>query len=317
MDRAADSIPTLSVPPPRVPAWAQPQAGVDDAAEAAYMAGGALSPLDGLVRSRAGWLGAWRHRLALKAAAASVRLTGRIEGEAALRDAWHLRRPGDETGPAGDVLAAWRRLAGRSATPDDDGLEAVAGLLGVAWTDSLDGLAGETGEYAASGAPAPLVAARVAGAVVRRNRQAEPLAWWMADLALSMRMRWPLPVPLLATQIHSPLLRFGHDRARSRPGAEDFGRTLCIALAAGAAEACRLAAGIDGRARLLLQAAPRLRSKGAGEMIDLLLNDDAVSGTLATKSLSRWASRRLFDRLVRLDAVRELSGRDTFRLYGL
>lgn len=52
-------------------------------------------------------------------------------------------------------------------------------------------------------------------------------------------------------------------------------------------------------------------------MIGLLLNDDAVAGTLTTKSLSRWASRRLFDRLVQLDAVRELSGRDTFKLYGL
>ena len=48
-----------------------------------------------------------------------------------------------------------------------------------------------------------------------------------------------------------------------------------------------------------------------------LVGDDAVSGSLTTKNLSRWASRRLFDRLVELGAVRELSGRPTFRIYGI
>lgn len=47
---------------------------------------------------------------------------------------------------------------------------------------------------------------------------------------------------------------------------------------------------------------PKLRSKAAGDVIDRLLGDDAVSGTLTTKALSRWASRRLFDRLVELGA---------------
>ncbi|MCB1547591.1 MAG: DUF1403 family protein, partial [Hyphomicrobiaceae bacterium] len=60
-----------------------------------------------------------------------------------------------------------------------------------------------------------------------------------------------------------------------------------------------------------------LRSKAAGDVIDRLLGDDAVSGALTTKALSRWASRRLFDRLAELGAVRELSGRATFRIYGL
>ena len=51
---------------------------------------------------------AWR----LSAAAASVRRAGRTEDEAALRDAFHLSRPGGDPGPAGRLLLAWRELAG-------------------------------------------------------------------------------------------------------------------------------------------------------------------------------------------------------------
>ncbi|TGV63540.1 DUF1403 family protein, partial [Mesorhizobium sp. M00.F.Ca.ET.149.01.1.1] len=52
-------------------------------------------------------------------------------------------------------------------------------------------------------------------------------------------------------------------------------------------------------------------------VIFLLLNEDAVAGSLTTKNLSRFAARRLFERLQQLEAVRELSGRPTFRLFGL
>jgi Fic family protein len=54
-------------------------------------------------------------------------------------------------------------------------------------------------------------------------------------------------------------------------------------------------------------------------VIQLLLGDDAVAPATAAKAakLSDRASRRLFDRLVELGAVRELSGRPSFRLYGL
>lgn len=320
MEPAADSAALPPSPVPAVPAWATPRAGVreaQDELEAAYMAGGALNSLDALVRAQPEWLGAWRRRLALKAAAESVRLSGRREDEAALRDAFLLRRPGDEPGPAGNVLLAWRRLAGRSGAPDAQALNAVAGLLGVGPADAFGDLAGVAGELAASAAPAPLVAARLADVVARRGPGAEPLAWWMADLALSMRMRWLLPVPLLATQMHSPLLRSGEARLRCRPGDPQFGRAACLAAAAGAAAACRLGAAIDAQARRLRAVAPKLRSRGAGEVIALLLDEDAVSGSLTTATLSRWASRRLFERLMQFGAVRELSGRDGFRIYGL
>jgi hypothetical protein len=152
---------------------------------------------------------------------------------------------------------------------------------------------------------------------MREDPRAELLAWWLADCALSRRMGWHHAVPILGTQIHAPLLRTGPDGRRARPGSEAFEQAFFIAAALGAGEACRLAADMAAQAERLRNAAPKLRSKAAGAVIDRLLGDDAVSGALTTKTLSRWASRRLFDRLVELGAARELSGRTTFRIYGI
>jgi hypothetical protein len=61
-----------------------------------------------------------------------------------------------------------------------------------------------------------------------------------------------------------------------------------------------------------------LRAKGARRVIDMLLADDGVTPAAAARAgLSDRAARRLFDRLVMLGAVRELTGRETFRIYGL
>ena len=281
------------------------------------MAGSALNALDILVRSGLDWSGAWRHRLALKAAAACMRLAGRGEDEAALRDAWLLRQHGDEPGPAGNVLAAWRRLASRLAPPGVEELRLVAALFGVGWSDGLSDLIEVMRDEARSGAPAPAVAARTAAAVMRRDPKAEIFSWWLADCALSWRMGWTHAVPILATQVHSPLLRSGFEGLRARPGGNGFERAAFIAAALGATEACRLAADMAMQADRLRAVVPKLRSRAAGEVVGRLLGDDAVSGTFVTKNLSRWASRRLFDRLQKLGAVRELSGRSTFRIFGL
>ena len=52
-------------------------------------------------------------------------------------------------------------------------------------------------------------------------------------------------------------------------------------------------------------------------MIETLLNEDAVPAAARRGAISARGSRRLFDRLVALGGVRELTGRSTFRLYGL
>ena len=61
--------------------------------------------------------------------------------------------------------------------------------------------------------------------------------------------------------------------------------------------------------------APKLRAKGAGKAVEMFLARDAL--VPAALPLSDRAARRLCDRLVDLGAVRELTGRATFRLYGV
>ncbi|MAM93329.1 MULTISPECIES: DUF1403 family protein [Parvibaculum] len=303
--------------PPTVPGWAVPRGAVTSDAEAAFFAGSALNSLDNLVRSDPAWAGAWRQRLALKCAAAAVSVVGRAEDEGALRDAWHLRQPGDDPGPAGNILAAWKRLAGRSPGVDLETLRSTVALLGLRWSDELAPLVDRVGDLARTGAPAPFAAAAIAGDVQALRADADLLGWWLADQVLALRLRWPLPVPILIAQARSSAFRGEGSRGRIRPGGEGFQRAVCVALAQAAVEACRLAGDVADRAARLEAVAPKLRAKGAGEAIRLLLDDDAVPGTLQTAHLSRWGARRLFERLETLGAVRELSGRPAFRLYGL
>ncbi|MEL7278694.1 MAG: DUF1403 family protein, partial [Pseudomonadota bacterium] len=71
--------------------------------------------------------------------------------------------------------------------------------------------------------------------------------------------------------------------------------------------------------------APKLRAKGSDAAVDLFLTEDAVApGSMlspfihgTTFSMTGRAARRFCDRLVELGVARELTGRPTFRLYGI
>ncbi|MHA6644004.1 DUF1403 family protein [Mesorhizobium sp. A623] len=316
MIRAVPS-PIASPPTPRVPAWALPVGSVSNDVDAAFCAGAALTSLDNLVRSDPVWAGCWRQRLALKSAAGACRLAGRSEDEAALRDAWHLRAAGDNAGPAGAIYGAWRQLASRQTPLDAGKMAEIVDWLGLRWDDTFASIPSEIGALVGAGRSAPFAAAAIADQIVALSSGAEALAWWCADLALAQSLRWPKPVPLLMAQVFSPVFRIDGSRGRIKPGEEGFERAVCLALAQGAAEACRLAGEIDRRAQQIMAVAPKLRAKGAGEVIQKLLDDDAVPSSLTTRNLSRFGSRRLFERLQKFEAVRELSGRSTFRLFGL
>ena len=148
---------------------------------------------------------------------------------------------------------------------------------------------------------------------------AEIWAFWLSDLMLAHRLGWESPLPMLATVIAHPSLRRGAAGRRPRPGEPGWAQAVACSYALAASEAFALAAELSRRSEKLLAIAPKLRAKGAGRVIELLLSDDVISPARAAKlaRLSDRAARRLFDRLIELGAVRELSGRPNFRLYGL
>ncbi|SDR63355.1 Protein of unknown function [Rhizobiales bacterium GAS113] len=105
MIRELDSaLPAAPLPRP-FPAWARLRQPPERATDAAFLAGAGLGCLHAMARSEDPPATLWRQRLALTAAAASARMAGRREDEAALRDAWYcaaraiLARPGASSTP--------------------------------------------------------------------------------------------------------------------------------------------------------------------------------------------------------------------------
>ena len=286
----------------------------------ALAAGAGLSLLDATVRREEAWAGVWRQRLALAAAAASARLSGRAEDENQLRDAVLLTRPGDAVGPAGRKLLAWRRL---SATPvpkllSEDNVAGMLDDLGFAGgEDVAQDLLADLGDNAASrGAVAMLQGVRQTAT----GRGLGPAATaWLADAALARHLGWGYAIPMLGTEPG-----FGRGASRRHRGIETNGgggedeiRLLLAAQARAALRAVDSSAELGRRADRLLAVAPKLRAGAADRVVERLLAEDAMVATQPVPGMSDRGLRRLFDRLVSLNAVRELSGRATFRIYGL
>jgi hypothetical protein len=312
----ADSLP---FEPPRAPAWARPDRNWRDfsEAEALFYAGAALAALDPVAKSEPPWAGAWRSRLALKSAAAVAQnLLARREDQSALRDAVALAKPGHALGPAGKIYAAFRTLCDPGDPLRPERLSAAAAeLMAPLDPDRAGELAAALKEGSGRGRPAPLVAAEAAETVMKLRAGAEPLALWVADAALARSLGWPVPVPLLAGEVLSR--RAASEGRRPRPGEPGWPKVLALAYARAALAALDLAQDLARRAGWLMDAAPKLRAKGKGRALEALLADDAVSAAAPLPGLSDRARRRLFERLVTLGAARELTGRPTFRLYGL
>jgi hypothetical protein len=155
-------------------------------------------------------------------------------------------------------------------------------------------------------------AAEIAAVSMKLGPDCEPLALWLADAVLAQRLKWPAPVPLIAKEIRRADLR---SAPRHLESDDAWLTTLSLAYARAAASACDLYGELARRAAILITAAPKLRSKDADRTLAILLSEDAQPA-VAGKASDR-SSRRLFERLVALGAARELTGRPTFRLYGL
>jgi len=287
---------TLHDGPRRLPhalAWAT----LETAEDAAVASGAVLAAVHMATANPEVPLALLRSRLALSAAACSAAFVGRPEREGALRDVICLLRPGDLPGPAGEIGLAWHRLVARP-------------LSAASLQFALPGLppaALATWRTRAKGNPVRQAARMIEGALTAFPRN-EVAALVLADAALSRALGWDVPIPLLATGLHRRDLK-----AR--------GDDLCLAChkatVASAQTVLPLAAELARRAALLRAVAPKLRARGAAQAVDLFLTRDALAPAMLVGPMSDRAARRFCDRLVDLGAVRELTGRDSFRLYGV
>lgn len=307
----SDDLTTL----PQLPGWVT--SGRAETLETmAFRSGAALTVLDQLVSDPRHGVPAklLANRLALSAAVTTSKLEGRLAREADIRDAYHLSPPGEARGPDGDLLAFWREGVRSRAGETGE----IADLVGREF-------AGEVGVWLDAGLESARTRGPLAGgvavlrAVLDADDRAERVACLLSDVVLARALNWKNALPVSAQHLTKAMLR---DLAVNGQGSE---LAVEVRIFESVEESIRLARDLARCAAALRTIAPKLRSKGSTAAVDLFLTEDAVAPASMLSPRIRGtsipmtdrAARRFCDRLVELGVARELTGRPTFRLYGI
>lgn len=307
----SDDLSTL----PQLPGWVT-SGRVETPETVAFRSGAALTVLDQLVSDpRHGVpVKLLANRLALSAATATSKLEGRLAREADIRDAYHLTPPGEARGPDGDLLAFWRE----SARVRPGGTGEFADLVGAEY-------GGEVGVWLDAGLEQARIRGPLAGcvavlrAVLDVDDRAERVTCLLSDIVLARTLNWKNVLPVTAQHLTKTALR---DLTANGPGVELAVQARILESIEGT---IRMARDLARRAEGLGAVAPKLRAKGSDAAVELFLSEDAVAPASMLSPRIRGtnipmtdrAARRFCDRLVELGVARELTGRPTFRLYGI
>lgn len=303
---------------PKLPPWVT-SGRAETLETVAFRSGAALTVLDQLISDQRHGvpLKLLANQLALRAATATSKLEGRLAREADIRDAYHLTPHGEARGPDGDLLAYWREAA-RLRLTGRDWYAALKALVGPEFEMEVDGwLQSAANLNQSHGALTGCVA--VMCSVLQADDRAERVACLMSDIVLARFLNWSSVLPISAQYLTKAMLR---DLLGDGQGA-DF--VVQKRILQSIEEAIRQARDLARRAEALRAVSSRLRAKGSEAAVDLFLAEDAVApSTMLSPMIQRTsfpmtdrAARRFCDRLVELGVARELTGRSTFRLYGI
>ncbi|WP_415400809.1 DUF1403 family protein [Tateyamaria sp. SN3-11] len=257
------------------------------------------------------------NKLALCAATATSKLEGRLAREADIRDAYHLTPPGEARGPDGDLLAFWREAA-RLKLTGRDWQAALKRLVGPEFETEIDGWLQSAAIHSQTHGPLAGCVA-VMRSVLRADDRAERVACLMSDVVLARFLNWPSVLPISTQYLTKAMLR---DLLGDGQGVELPVQQLRLQ---SIEETIRLARNLAQRGAALRTVAPKLRAKGSDAAVALFLSEDAVAPSTMLSPMIQGtsflmtdrAARRFCDRLVELGVARELTGRPTFRLYGV
>jgi hypothetical protein len=156
-------------------------------------------------------------------------------------------------------------------------------------------------------------------AVLEVDDRAERIACLLSDIVLVRALNWPTILPISAHHLTKTMLR---DLAAKGQVADI---RVQASLLTSIEDPIRLARDLASRATLLQATSPKLRAKGSDAAVALFLSEDAIGPSMmksptiqgTTIPMTDRAARRFCDRLVELGVARELTGRPTFRLYGI